>query len=107
MEKISRTLPPITAKELIALQEFVTIPTYLIRELPQDKLYALMDFLSMADESGEIFVTQRMLMERWKWGNTRIRNFIDYLIDKDICKPKTNHETNQKQTKRKWKMQTV
>ena len=53
----------------------------------------------MADESGEIFVTQRMLMERLQRGNTRVRNFIDYLIDKDICKPKTNHETNQKQTR--------
>lgn len=89
------------------MQEFVTIPTYLIRELPPDKLYALLDILSMADENGEILVAQRTLMERWKWGNTKVRNFIDYLVDKDICKPKTNHETNQKQTKRKWKIQTV
>lgn len=81
------------------MQEFVTIPTYLIRELPKDKLHALLDILSMADENGEIFVTQRMLMERWKWGNTKVRNFIDYLIGKDICKPKTNHQTNQKQTR--------
>lgn len=81
------------------MQEFVTIPTYLIEELPPDKFYALADFLSMADESGEILVTQRMLMEHWKWGNTKVRNFIDYLVDKDICKPKTNHETNQKQTR--------
>ena len=81
------------------MQEFVTIPTYLIRELTQDKLYAILDVLSMADENGEILVTQRMLMERWKWGNTKVRNFIDYLVDKDICKPKTNHETNQKQAK--------
>lgn len=99
MATATRTLSPITAKELIALQEFVTIPTYLIKELPQDKLYALIDILSMADESGEIFVTQRTLMERWKWGNTKVRNFIDYLVDKDICKPKTNHETNQKQAR--------
>lgn len=81
------------------MQEFVTIPTYLIEELPQDKLYALMDFLSMADESGEIAITQRLLMERWKWGNTKVRNFIDYLIEKEICKPKTNQETSQKQTR--------
>lgn len=84
------------------MQEFVTIPTYLIEELkdkPYSKLGAYIDFLSMADESGEIFVTQRMLMERWKWGNTKVRNFVDYLVDKDICKPKTNHETNQKQTR--------
>ena len=81
------------------MQEFITIPTYLIRELSQGKLYALLDILSMADENGEIFVTQRMLMERWKWGNTKVRNFVDYLIKKDICKPKTNHETNQKQAK--------
>lgn len=92
---ITRTLPTTTKKELIALQEFITIPTYLIRELPPDKFYVLADFLSMADERGEIFVTQRMLMERWKWGNTKLRNFIDYLIGKDICKPKTN----QKQTR--------
>ena len=81
------------------MQEFVTIPTYLIEELPPDKFYALADFLSMADENGEIFVTQRMLMECWKWGNTKVRNFIEYLVDKEICKPKTNHETNQKQTR--------
>lgn len=81
------------------MQEFVTIPTYLIRELPPDKLYALMDILSMVNENGEIFVTQRMLMDRWKCGNTKVRNFIDYLIDKEICKPKTNHQTNQKQTR--------
>lgn len=81
------------------MQEFVTIPTYLIEELPPDKFYALADFLSMADENGEIFVTQRMLMERWKWGNTKVRNFIDYLIDKEVCKPKTNHQANQKQTR--------
>ena len=81
------------------MQEFVTIPTYLIEELPPDKFYALADFLSMADENGEILVAQRTLMERWKWGNTKVRNFIDYLVDKDICKPKTNHETNQKQTR--------
>ncbi len=84
---------------MIVLQEFITIPTYLIRELPPDKFYALADILSMADDSGEVFVTQRMLMERWKWGNTKVRNFVDYLVDKDICKPKTNHETNQKQTR--------
>ena len=99
MATTTRTIPPTTEKELITLQEFVTIPTYLIRQLPQDKLYALMDLLSMADENGEFFVTQRMLMDRWKWGNTKVRNFIDYLIRKDICKPKTNHETNQKQTR--------
>ena len=81
------------------MQEFITIPTYLIEELPPDKFYALADFLSMADENGEIFVTQRMLMERWKWGNTKVRNFIDYLVDGEICKPKTNQETNQKQTR--------
>ncbi len=84
------------------MQEFVTIPTYLIEELkdkPYSKLGAYIDFLSMADENGEVFVTQRMLMERWKWGNTKVRNFIDYLIEKGVCKPKTNHETNQKQAK--------
>lgn len=84
------------------MQEFITIPTYLIEELkdkPYSKLGAFIDILNMANESGEVFVTQRMLMERWKWGNTKVRNFIDYLIDKDICKPKTNHKTNQKQTR--------
>lgn len=69
------------------MQEFVTIPTYLIEELkdkPYSKLGAYIDFLSMADENGEVFVTQRMLMERWKWGNTKVRNFIDYLIEKGV-----------------------
>ena len=77
--------------ELIALQEFITIPTYLIEELPPDKFYALADFLSMADENGEIFVTQRMLMERWKWGNTKVRNFIDYLIDRKSTRLNSSH----------------
>lgn len=81
------------------MQEFVTIPTYLIRELSPDKLYSLMDFLSMADKSGEIKMSTQEFMKRWNWGNTKVRNFIDYLIDKDICKPKTNQETNQKQTR--------
>ncbi len=82
--------------------ESVTIPTYLIRELPPDKLYALLDILSMADEGGKINASTPELMKRWNWGNTKVRNFINYLLEKDICKQsdkqETNKPTNKKQT---------
>lgn len=84
MEEISRTLPLITAKELIALQEFVTIPTYLIEELPPDKFYALADFLSMADENREVHTSERRLMERWGWGNNKVRKFIDDMRKRSV-----------------------
>ena len=66
------------------MQEFVTIPTYLIRELPQDKLYALMDILSMADENGEIHTSERKLMDRWGWGNNKVRKFLDDMRNRSV-----------------------
>lgn len=92
MDTKARTLPPITAKELIALQEFVTIPTYLIRELPQDKLCALLDILSMADENGEVPISVRELMKRWEWSNTKVTGFIKTITEKDIGKTEKRQE---------------
>lgn len=66
------------------MQEFVTIPTYLINELSQDKLYALMDFLSMADENGEVHICVREFMKRWGWSNTKVTGFIKTITEKDI-----------------------
>lgn len=77
MVRISREIPPITEKELIALQEFTTIPSYLIKELPQDKLYALLDILSMADENGEVHTSERKLMDGWGRDNNKARKFLD------------------------------
>lgn len=74
------------------MQEFVTIPTYLIRELPQDKLYALMDFLSMADENGEVYISVRELMKRWGWSNTKVTGFIKTITEKDIGKTEKRQE---------------
>lgn len=92
------------------MQEFITIPTYLLNIFPPDKFYALADILSMADEKGEIKVSTPVLMTRWKWGNTKVRNFIDSLVEKGICtqetKKPTNKETNKKQTSRQTRKQT-
>lgn len=66
------------------MQEFVTIPTYLIRELPPDKLYALLDILSMADENGEIHTSERKLMNRWGWGNNKARKFLDDMRKRSV-----------------------
>lgn len=75
------------------MQEFITIPTYLIRELPPDKLYALADILSMADENSEVHISVRNLMNRWNWGNTKVVNFIRFLEEQDVF----NTQTRQKQ----------
>lgn len=79
------------------MQEFITIPTYLIGELSEDKLYALMDILSMADKNNEVHISVRQLMNRWKWGNTKTVNFIKFLCEQDVCKT----ETRQKQDTKK------
>lgn len=76
------------------MQEFITIPTYLIRELPQDKLYALMDILSMADENGEFYSTTRKLMDRWKWGSGKTYSFIKDLEKRNIIRTQTEHKQN-------------
>lgn len=74
------------------MQEFITIPTYLIRELPQDKLYALLDILSMADENGEVPISVRELMKRWGWSNTKVTGFIKTITEKDIGKTEKRQE---------------
>lgn len=71
---------------MISLQEFVTIPTYLIEELPPDKFFALADFLSMADENGEVHISVRELMKRWGWSNTKVTGFLKTITEKDIGK---------------------
>lgn len=82
----------VNRKELIALQEFITIPTHLIKELPQDKLYALLDILSMADENGEVPICVRELMKRWGWSNTKVTGFIKKITEKDIGKTEKRQE---------------
>ena len=74
------------------MQEFITIPTYLIKELPQDKLYALLDILSMADENGEVPISVRELMKRWGWSNTKVTGFIKTITEKDIGKTEKRQE---------------
>lgn len=78
------------------MQEFITIPTSLISELPDDKKLALLDILTMADENGQVQVSERELMSRWKWGGTKVRNFIDYLIKQSICKAETKQRQSRK-----------
>lgn len=68
------------------MQEFVTIPTYLIEELPPDKFYALADFLSMANENGEVHISVREFMKRWGWSNTKVTGFLKTITEKDIGK---------------------
>lgn len=71
----------------------VNIPISLMRDLLDNKVYskadALLDILSIADENGEVLISERVLMKRWGWGNTRVRNFIDYLSQHSICKAPT------------------
>lgn len=74
------------------MQEFITIPTYLIRELPQDKLYAILDILSMADENWEVPISVRELMKRWGWSNTKVTGFIKTITEKDIGKTEKRQE---------------
>lgn len=78
------------------MQEFVTIPTYLIRELPPDKLYALMDFLSMADENGEVRISVREFMKRWGWSNTKVTGFLKTITEKDIGKTEKRQKKDSK-----------
>ena len=96
MATTARTIPPITAKELITLQEFVTIPTYLIEELkdkPYSKLGAYIDILNMAYESGgEFETTRRTLENRWGWSGSRVNSFLSLLEEKTIIEPKKNQK---------------
>ena len=82
--------------------KIVNIPISLIRDLLDNKVYsksdALMDILSMADENGEVHISERVLMKRWGWGNTRVRNFIDYLTQQSICKAPTKQSQSTQQS---------
>ena len=51
---------------------------------PPDKLYALLDILSMADENGEIHTSERKLMNRWGWGNNKARKFLDDMRKRSV-----------------------
>lgn len=81
------------------MQEFVTIPTYLIEESknkPYSKIEAYIDILNMADESGgEFETTRRTLESRWGWSGRRVNSFLSELEDRTIIEPRMN----QKRTK--------
>ena len=76
------------------MQEFVTIPTYLIEELkdkPYSKLGAYIDILNMAEESGgEFETTRRTLESRWGWSGCKVNSFLSLLEEKTIIRPKKN-----------------
>lgn len=81
------------------MQEFVTIPTYLIEESknkPYSKIEAYIDILSMAEESGgEFETTRRTLESRWGWSGRRVNSFLSELEERTIIEPRMN----QKRTK--------
>lgn len=81
------------------MQEFVTIPTYLIEESkgkPYSKIEAYIDILNMADESGgEFETTRRTLENRWGWSGRRVNSFLSELEERTIIEPRMN----QKRTK--------
>lgn len=74
------------------MQEFVTIPTYLIEELkdkPYSKLGAYIDILNMAEEGGgEFETTRRTLESRWGWSGCKVNSFLSLLEEKTIIRPK-------------------
>ena len=76
------------------MQEFVTIPTYLIEESkgkPYSKIEAYIDILNMAGESGgEFETTRRTLENRWGWSGCKVNSFLSLLEEKTIIKPKKN-----------------
>lgn len=76
------------------MQEFVTIPTYLVEELkdkPYSKLGAYIDILNMAEESGgEFETTRRTLEKRWGWSGYKVNSFLSILEEKTIIRPKKN-----------------
>ena len=76
------------------MQEFITIPTSLISELPDDKRLALLDILLMADEKGEFHSTTRKLMERWKWGSGKTASFIKDLEKRNVIRTQTERKQN-------------
>lgn len=76
------------------MQEFITIPTYLVEELkdkPYSKLGAYIDILNMAEESGgEFETTRRTLEKRWGWSGCKVNSFLSILEEKTIIRPKKN-----------------
>ncbi len=72
------------------MQEFITIPTEIIGGLPRGKPFtneqAYIDLIQMADENGEIITSERKLMNRWKWSNTKVRKFLELLEKQSSCK---------------------
>lgn len=78
------------------MQEFITIPTYLIEELkdkPYSKLGAYIDILNMAEESGGEFETTRRTLEiRWGWSGSKVNSFLSLLEEKTIIRPKKNQK---------------
>lgn len=114
------------------MQEFVTIPTYLIDESknkPYSKIEAYIDILNMANESGgEFETTRRTLENRWGWSGRKVNSFLSELEERTIIEPRMNQKrtkikpintgfystkrtknepkTNQKRTKEKDELQT-
>lgn len=78
------------------MQEFVTIPTYLIEELkdkPYSKLGAYIDILNMAEEGGgEFETTRRTLESRWGWSGCKVNSFLSLLEEKTIIRPNKNQK---------------
>lgn len=78
------------------MQEFITIPTYLIEELkdkPYSKLGAYIDILNMAEgNGGEFETTRRTLESRWGWSGCKVNSFLSLLEEKTIIRPKKNQK---------------
>ena len=89
-------------KELVVLQEFLTIPTSFLEMLPPDKFYALADILSMADANLVVHTSVRKLMNRWGWSNTKVVNFIKFLDQQDVLKTLERREKDTKKDARKY-----
>lgn len=78
------------------MRKFITIPTSLISELPDDKRLALLDILLMADEKGEFCSTVRGLMNRWGWGSGKTVSFLNFLEERNIIGTKMEQKRNAK-----------
>lgn len=79
------------------------IPSGLMNALDKNKTYskfeACFDILTLADDNGNLHFTKRELMDRWGWGSSKTVSFISQLESWNvIIRPKTDHETDQKQT---------
>lgn len=80
------------------MQEFITIPTDLIRQSkrgsPFSETDAIIDILTMADENGEFYSTTRKLMSRWGWGSGKTVSFIKKLEEQNTIRTQTEHKRN-------------